>query len=128
MSNLLDECDDLAQDLKLLFYNPKSRFTAYLPLTIKAIVCGLYLTLPGTLREKYNQIFKQISVAERTVKNLLYKTISRDFDFRTDGCRILLEYICDISRSGPPNTAINKNNIHQVIEIVTKNRNRREKS
>src|SRR6266536_1658460 len=128
MPNLLDECDDLAQDLELLFYNPKSRSTAYLPLTIKAITCGLYLALPGTPREKYNQIFKQTGVIERTVRDLLHKAISRGFNFRTDGCRILPEYICDASRSGPPNTTVNENNMRQIIKIVTKDRNRREKS
>jgi len=128
MPNLFNECDNLAQDLELLFYNLKSRSTAYLPLTVKAIVCGLYLALPGTPREKYDQIFKQTGVAERTVRDLLHKAISRGFDFRTDGCRILPEHICDAPRSGPPNTAVNENNIRQVIEIVTKDRNGREKS
>ncbi len=65
---------------------------------------------------------------KKALREIRKKVKGRDYDFKINGLRILSEHLVDAPRSGRPNTTCNPDIERQVIEIVTKNRNGREKS
>jgi len=67
-------------------------------------------------------------VKKKALREIRKKVKGRDYNFKIDGLRILSEHLVDAPRSGRPNTACNPDTERQVIEIVTKDRNGREKS
>jgi len=67
-------------------------------------------------------------VKKKALREIRKKVKGRDYNFKIDDLRILSEYLVNVPRSGRPNIACNPDTKRQVIEIVTKDRNGREKS
>ena len=84
--------------------------------------------MPGTKEKRYKKIEKSIRVKRKTFRKIIRKVKARGYDFKIDKLRIRLEYLIDAPRSGRPNITCNFKNERQIIAIITKNRNGREKS
>ncbi len=56
------------------------------------------------------------------------KVIARDYDPLVDKLRITKVYFKDAPRSGRPNTVINEINEDFIISIISKDKNKKEKS
>ena len=83
--------------------------------------------MPGTKEEKYKEIKKSTGVKRETFRKIIRKTKARGYNFKINKLRIRLEHLVDVSRSGRPNITCNFENERQIIAIVTKDRNSREK-
>ena len=107
---------------------PSKKPRPYIDITLKAIALAIFQILPGNHEERYTEVEKQTGVKKEALREIRKKVKGRDYNFKIDGLRILSEYFVDAPRSGRPNTTCNPDIERQVIEIVTKNRNSREKS
>src|SRR6266536_5095 len=93
----------------------------------KGVALALFHTLPGTKEERYKEIEKSIGVKREAFRKIIRKAKARGYDFKIDKLRIRLEYLVDAPRSGRLNIACNSKNERQIIAIVMKDRNGREK-
>ncbi len=93
----------------------------------KGVALALFHTLPGTKEERYKKIKKSTGVKRKAFRKIIRKTKARGYNFKIDKLRIRLEHLIDAPRSGRPNVACNPKNERQIIAIVTKDRNSREK-
>ncbi len=94
----------------------------------KGVVLALFHILSGTKEERYKKIEKSTRVKRETFCKIIRKAKARGYNFKINKLRIRLEYLIDVSRSGRLNIACNLKNERQIIAIVTKDRNSREKS
>ncbi len=94
----------------------------------KSIALALFHTLPGTKKERYKEIKKSTGIKREAFRKIIRKAKARGYNFKINKLRIRLEHLIDAPRSGRPNIAYNPENKRQIIAIVTKDRNGREKS
>jgi hypothetical protein len=88
----------------------------------------LFYTIPGTVKERYTEIEKQIEIYPRIQKKIRRKAKKREFNSEIDRYQIRSEYFINVPKSEKSISAVNPENEKQVIEIITKDRNEREKS
>ncbi len=125
------ECDDSTPPSvspSTLPSEPSKKPRPHIDITLKVIALAIFQILPGNHEERYTEVEKQTDIKKEALREIRKKTKNRNYDFKTDGLRILSEYLINASRSGRPNTVCNPDIKRQVIEIVTKDRNSREKS
>jgi len=103
---------------------PESR---YIDVIIKAITLSLFYTLPGTSDEKYIKIEKVVKIKKKTLKKIRKKTKERDYNFEMNKLHIHSYHINDAPRYGRIFIFSNPDAQQQIIKIVTKDRNGREK-
>ena len=95
----------------------------------KGIALALYYHLPGPSNiEKFNKIEQQTGVKQRALRDIRNRALERGFDPTVDQLRIKKEHLGNAPRSGPPCSAVNSKNEKLVIQIVSKDKNGREKS
>jgi hypothetical protein len=112
-----------------LIQNPGARLIRpYGDVYFKSAALTLFYTIPGTIKERYTEIEKQTGIYPRSQKEIRRKAKEREFNPKIDEYRIRSEYFIDALKFGRPISAVNSENERQVIEIITKNRNGREKS
>jgi hypothetical protein len=96
---------------------------------IKAVALSLLYVLPGLLSDaKYRWIKDLTGVSERHLTRIAKEAKARGYDPITNPGRVLMEYVIEAPRSGRPNMAVNEVNERKCIEIVSRDRNGREKS
>jgi hypothetical protein len=99
----------------------------YSPASRVQVLTLLYCT-PGHLgKEKYDWITSITGVAPRTQRDINKKAKDRGFNPEVD-LRIRDEYVVDEPRTGRPITAVTEEIIDQIMALVRKDRNGREKS
>jgi len=85
--------------------------------------------MPGPNNQaKYKEIEAATGVKERTLGDIKLKVIERGYDPLVDGLRITNYHIKDGPRKGFLRIAVNEMNKRLVIEIVSKDKQGREKS
>ncbi len=110
-------------------YEPsESPFQRNIDPVTKGVVLALFHTLPSTKEKRYKKIKKSIEVKRETFRKIIRKIKARGYNFKINKLRIRLEYLIDASRSRRLNITCNPENERQIIAIITKNRNGREKS
>ena len=95
---------------------------------IKSVVLALFHILPDTKKKRYKEIEKSTKMKREAFRKIIRKIKARGYNFKIDKLRIRLEHLIDVSRSGRLNITCNPKNERQIIAIVTKDRNGREKS
>ena len=83
--------------------------------------------MPDIKEERYKKIEKSIRIKRKIFRKIIRKVKARGYNFKINKLRIRLEYLINISRSGRLNITCNPENERQIIAIITKNRNNREK-
>ena len=106
MSDLLPppdtECDTSTPpsvSLSTLPSEPSKKPRPYIDITLKAIALTIFQILPGNHEERYTEVEKQTGVKKEALREIRKKAKGRDYDFKTDGLRILSEHLVDASRS-----------------------------
>ena len=94
---------------------------------IKSVVLALFHILPDTKKKRYKEIEKSIGVKREAFRKIIKKIKARGYNFKINKLRIRLEHLIDAPRSGRPNITYNPKNKRQIIAIMTKDRNGREK-
>jgi len=126
LSNLFSPPSSVSPGSALAPFNVQD--SRYIDITLRAIALSLFQTLPGTNEEKYKEVEEKDGVKKDALRKIRKKAKGCGYNFDTDGLRILFHHLVDKARSGRSRTACNPETEKQVIEIVTKDRNGREKS
>jgi transposase len=107
-------------------FKPRGR---NIDIVTRGIALAMFYNMPGPNNQaKYKEIEAATGVKERTLGDIKLKAIERGYDPLVDGLRITSYHVEDGSRTGPPRTAVNETNKRLVIEIVSKDKQGREKS
>jgi hypothetical protein len=98
-------------------------------LGIKAVALNLLYATPGLPSiAKYAWIESVTGICNQSLRRIAKKAKERGYDPTTNAGQVLSKYLIDDPRSGRPNAAVNEINKKRCIEIISKDRNGREKS